>query len=62
MVVGVRDRMLERLDRLERRLAIDMITAWRLMYLTMQGRETPEVASDLFFSAQEIEVLKLIKF
>ncbi|MFO0794071.1 MAG: IS4 family transposase [Candidatus Brocadiaceae bacterium] len=55
------DRRLGSLDRLERCLTIDMITAWRLMYLTMQGRETPEVASDLFFSEQEIEVLKLIK-
>lgn len=56
------DRRLGSLDRLERCLTIDLITAWRLMYLTMQGRETPEVASDLFFSEQEIEVLKLIKY
>ncbi len=56
------DRRLGSLDRLERCLTIDMITAWRLMYLTMQGRTTPEVASDLFFSEQEIEVLKLIKY
>lgn len=56
------DRRLRSLDRLKRCLAIDMITAWRLMYLTMQGRETPSVASDLFFSEQEIEVLKLIKY
>ena len=32
------------------------------MYLTMQGRTTPKVASDLYFSEQEIEVLKLIKY
>jgi len=56
------DRRLGSLDRLERCLAVDMITAWRLMYLTMHGRETPAVASDLFFSEQEIEVLKLIKY
>ncbi len=56
------DRRLGSLDRLERCLTIDMITAWRLMYLTMHGRETPEVASDLFFGEQEIEVLKLIKY
>lgn len=56
------DRRLGSLDRLERCLTIDMITAWRLMYLTMQGRETPAVARDLFFSEQEIEVLKLIKY
>lgn len=56
------DRRLGSLDRLERCLTIDMITAWRLMYLTMQGRETPEVAGNLLFSDQEIEVLKLIKY
>ena len=56
------DRRLGSLDRLERCLTIDMITAWRLMYLTMLGRETPEVASDLLFSEQEIAVLKLIKY
>lgn len=56
------DKRLGSLDRLERCLSIDMITAWRLMYLTMLGRETPEVASELFFSEQEIEVLKLIKY
>lgn len=56
------DRRLGSLDRLERCLTLDMITAWRLMYLTMLGRETPEVASDLLFSEQEIEVLKLIKY
>jgi transposase Tn5 family protein len=55
------DKRLGSLDRLERCLAIDMITAWRLMYLTMQGRQTPEVPGELFFSEQEIEVLKLIK-
>jgi len=56
------DRRLRNRDRLERCLTIDMITAWRLMYLTMQGRETPEVACDLLFSEEEIEVLKLIKY
>ena len=56
------DRRLGSLDRLERCLTIDMITAWRLMYLTMLGRETPGVASDLLFREQEIEVLKLIKY
>ena len=55
------DKRLGSLDRLERCLAIDMITAWRLMYLTMSGRETPEVSSDFFFNKDEIEVLKILK-
>lgn len=56
------DRRLETLERLERCLSIDMITAWRLMYLTMLGRKTPEISSDLFFNENEIEVLKRIKY
>ncbi len=42
------DKRLESVDRLERCLAIDMIIAWRLMYLTMHGRATPEVSSNFF--------------
>lgn len=56
------DRRLETLERLERCLSIDMITAWRLMYLTMLGRKTPEINSELFFNENEIEVLKRIKY
>lgn len=56
------DRRLETFERLERCLAIDMITAWRLMYLTMLGRKTPEISSDLFFNENELEVLKRIKY
>ena len=50
------DRRLERLERLERCLAIDMIAAWRLMYLTMLGRKTPEVESNLYFNENELVV------
>ena len=55
------DKRLGSLDRLERCLAIDMITAWRLMYLTMSGRETPNASSEFFFNKDEIEVLKILK-
>ena len=47
---------MERLERLERCLAIDMIAAWRLMYLTMLGRKTPEVESNLYFNENELVV------
>lgn len=56
------DKRLGSLDRLERCLSIDMIAAWRLMYLTMSGRKTPEVPSDFFFNKDEIEVLKILKY
>lgn len=55
------DKRLRTLDRLERCLAIDMITAWRVMYLTMSGRKTPEVKSDFFFNENEIDILSRIK-
>lgn len=35
----VEDRQLERVDRLQRVVAIDMIVAWRILYLTKLGRE-----------------------
>lgn len=56
------DKRLQALDRLERCLMVDMMTAWRLMYLTMLGRETPEIKSGFFFNENEIEVLKRIKY
>ncbi len=56
------DRRLKTFERLERCLAIDMITAWRLMYLTMLGRKTPGIKSDLYFNENELEVLKRIKY
>jgi len=42
------DKRLKKVGRLERCLAIDMVIAWRIMYLTMQGRKAPEVSSDFF--------------
>ncbi len=56
------NKRLNTVERLERCLAIDMITAWRIMYLTMLGRKTPEIQSNFFFNQNEIEVLKRIKY
>lgn len=58
----IEDKRLGYRERIERCLAIDMITAWRLMYLTKSGRETPEIESEFFFDEDEIEVLKRIKY
>ena len=44
------DKRLRKVGRLERCLAIDMVIAWRIMYLTMQGRRVPEVSSDFFLT------------
>lgn len=45
----VEDRRLESYESLKRCLAIDMVVAWRLYYLTMLGRETPDMGCDFFF-------------
>jgi hypothetical protein len=47
----------ETAERLRRALAINIVIAWRIMLLTLLGRETPELPPEVFFSDHEIEVL-----
>jgi len=47
----------ETAERLRRALAINIVIAWRVMLLTLLGRETPELPPEVFFSDYEIEVL-----
>lgn len=44
--------------RLKRGIAIRAVIAWRIMLMTLQGRETPEAPADLFFSDIELQVLE----
>jgi hypothetical protein len=44
-------------ERLERALAINLVIAWRIMLMTLLGRETPELPAEVLFSDLEIEVL-----
>ena len=44
-------------ERLRRALAINIVIAWRIMLLTLLGREMPELPPEVFFSDHEIEVL-----
>ena len=53
----IEDRRLGSTDRLEACLAIDFVVAWRIYWLTKQGRETPNVACDVFLSEDEWHVL-----
>ena len=53
----IEDRRLGSADRLEACLAIDMVVAWRVYYLTKQGRETPDIPCDVFLSEDEWQVL-----
>jgi len=43
-----------------RAIAIDAVIAWRIMLLTLLGREVPELPCDLLFSPIECEVLGLL--
>jgi hypothetical protein len=44
-------------ERLKRAIAISLVIAWRIMLMTLLGRETPELPSGILFSDLEIEVL-----
>jgi hypothetical protein len=48
----------QRVERLERALAINMVIAWHIMVMTLLGREVPELPAEVVFSDLEIEVLQ----
>lgn len=50
-------RQLSSADKLEACLAIDMVIAWRIYYLTKMGRETPDVPCTVFFDDYEWKAL-----
>lgn len=47
----------ESADRLRRAIGIKLVIAWRIMLMTLLGREQPELPPDVLFSDVEIEVL-----
>jgi hypothetical protein len=47
----------ETAERLKRGIAINAVIAWRIMLMTLLGRETPELPAEVFFSDLELEVL-----
>lgn len=44
-------------ERLKRAVAIKLVIAWRIMLMTLLGRETPELPPEVMFSDLEIKVL-----
>jgi len=44
--------------RLKRAIAINLVIAWRIMLMTLLGREAPELPPEVMFSDIEIKVLK----
>ena len=47
-------------ESLKRVIAIDMVIAWRIMLLTMLGRECPEMPADLIFTQDELLVMNML--
>lgn len=45
-------------ERLKRALAIRAVIAWRIMLMTLLGREVPELPAEVFFSDLELRVLR----
>ena len=44
-------------ERLKRAVAIDLVIAWRIMLMTLMGRECPGLPADLLFSDVELRLL-----
>jgi hypothetical protein len=53
----IESRQLATLHRLCNCLAIDMVIAWRIFHLTMQGRETPDLPCGVYFAPDEWKAL-----
>ena len=53
----IQDRRLDDTDSLEACLAIDLVVAWRVYWLTKAGRETPDIPCDAFLNQEEWQVL-----
>jgi hypothetical protein len=45
-------------ERLKRAIALNLVIAWRIMLLTLLGRQAPELPADVLLSDLEIEVLQ----
>ena len=56
----IEELQLEKLERLEPALALYMIIAWRVLFLTMLGRECPEMPCDVVFDTAEWQAVYLV--
>ncbi len=55
---GVEKAAHETAQRIRRAIAINLVIAWRIMLMTLMGREVPDLPAEVLFSDMEIEVLK----
>ena len=56
----IEELQLEHVDRIENALAFYQIIAWRVLYLTMLGRECPELPCNLVFEEQEWQAVYIV--
>lgn len=47
-------------ERLKRAIAINLVIAWRIMLMTLMGREYPNLPAELLFSDLEIKLLQAV--
>ena len=45
-------------ERLKRAIAINMVIAWRIMLMTLMGREHPKLPAEVLFSDIEVRTLQ----
>lgn len=57
----IEERQFADVNSIEACLALDMVVAWRIFYLTKLGRETPEVPCTVFFEDAEWKALVAFK-
>lgn len=57
----VEDRRLGDVEKIKRCLAIDLVVAWRLYYLTILGRKSPDVSCESFLEEAEWKTLAHLK-
>ena len=48
----------ETADRVRRAIAINLVIAWRIMLMTLLGRETPGLPAEVLFSDVELQTLR----
>lgn len=53
----IEERQLGQADRIEACLAVDLVVAWRIYYLTKLGRDTPDVPCTVYFEDSEWKAL-----
>jgi hypothetical protein len=53
----IEDRQLDDSESIKRCLAIDLVVAWRIFWLTKLGRETPDIPCDVVLTENEWKVL-----